>query len=92
METCNREHQSVKESLSYDVIRAVAGFKDTEPQTLQPPLYDAIDPEALDNLFGNVKESAREKISFTYSGCRITVAEDETVHVQKSGERKERTT
>ncbi|MFC7080561.1 HalOD1 output domain-containing protein [Halorussus caseinilyticus] len=42
---------------------------------MTPPLYRAIDPNALDELFGSTVASAENglRISFTYSGYEVTV-------------------
>lgn len=53
-------------------IETVAAALDAEVDDL-PPLYDVVDPDALDDLFS---EPTREgvSVSFSYAGCAVTVA------------------
>lgn len=59
------------------VIRTVAETTGTDPLEL-PPLYNTIDPDALDTL---VEGMTTGSISFTYTGCNITVQSDGTVSI-----------
>jgi len=43
--------QESDESVSETVIRAVADARNEHPLEMEPRLYDAVDPEALDALF-----------------------------------------
>lgn len=43
-----------------------------------PPLYGAVDPDALDRL---VESAADIRISFTYDGYRVTVETPDTISV-----------
>lgn len=63
------------ESVSTAVLRAVSTVKGREPDSL-PPLTGVIDPGALDTLFdprSNGVIPTGVGVSFTYSGCRITI-------------------
>lgn len=51
------------ESPSYTVIEALADLKDVSPIDLDP-LYEHIDPEALDDLFSR---SQNESITLTFT-------------------------
>lgn len=67
------------------VVHAVAALTDTAVLD-QEPLYDAIDPDHLDEAFGDRGDDLRAgSISFRYSGCRVTVDRD-TVHVETDPE------
>jgi hypothetical protein len=71
------------ESPSEAVVRAVAALTDARPLDLEP-LYDAVDPDHLDGLFGRAgDDTARTEhsITFTYGGREITVTR-ETVFVR----------
>lgn len=58
------------------VVRAVAALTDSRPTELEP-LYDAVDPDALNRLYR--PESGRRggpddgRATFTYGGCRVQV-------------------
>ena len=57
------------ETLLEGVVRNVADANGVETGEL-PPLYDAIDPDALD---GVVTTMSAGEISFTYAGQNVTV-------------------
>ena len=66
------------DSLSRAVIEAVADEEEVEPTDI-PPLYTAIDPEALDSLFqspdaGEVTMVGQAR--FTYHGYEVSVSAD----------------
>lgn len=52
------------------VLEAVADHTDTDPADLDTPLYQAIDPDALDRL---VESAAAVTVSFEYAGHAVTV-------------------
>ncbi|MFP8953906.1 HalOD1 output domain-containing protein [Natrialbaceae archaeon A-arb3/5] len=56
-------------SVSIAIVNAVAAKREDDPTSL-PPLYDWIDPDALDQLFTNGHELA---ISFEYDDHEISV-------------------
>lgn len=63
------------ESVSSAVIRAVSAVTGRKPDSL-PQLNDVVDPGALDALFAprfNDVPRPGGRVSFIYSGCRITV-------------------
>lgn len=53
------------------VIEAVATAEGVEPDEL-PPIYDAIEPEALDSLFAG-RDSSAVRIDFRYAGHDVTL-------------------
>jgi hypothetical protein len=66
---------SPEESLSYAVIQAVSSVQNRIPEDL-PPLYKAIDPDALDNLLASIADKdsdLRGHISFFYCNCKIPI-------------------
>ena len=62
---------------SEKVIQTVAETTNTDPLEL-PPLYETIDPDALDALIADMQAGS---ISFTYTDCEITVRSDGTVTI-----------
>jgi hypothetical protein len=71
------------ESLTAEVLAAVAEREGVEPIDLEPPLHDVVDPDALEALFADaIDGTAREDVSveFTYRGHRVLV-DGGTVHV-----------
>lgn len=67
------------ESASRSVIEAVAAATGADPTTM-PPLYDAIDPDALDSALDSLSRGTRQSregsISFRFNGCCVTVHAD----------------
>ncbi|ELY90286.1 hypothetical protein C483_12278 [Natrialba hulunbeirensis JCM 10989] len=65
---------------SLAVIEAVSTAADCDPTEL-PPLYDTIDPDALDALFSDqTATDVRPEISFTYDQYEVTIGRTE-VHL-----------
>lgn len=58
---------------------AVAEAVDVDPLALDPPLYEAIDPDALDRLFG--ERDTEGHVEFVMAGCQIRVRADGVVVV-----------
>ena len=58
------------------IVFGVAACTDREVTDL-PPLYDVVDPEALEQVFtsplGSRRRSNDERIVFTYAGCEIVI-------------------
>jgi hypothetical protein len=63
---------------SVAVLEAVSDSVGT-PAVELPTLNDAIDPDALDELFSGRRTSGR--VTFRYAGRRVTVHADRTVDV-----------
>ena len=66
-----------RETATEAVIQTVAETTNTDPLEL-PPLYETIDPDALDALIADMQAGT---ISFTYTDCEITVHSDSTVTI-----------
>lgn len=63
------------------VVEAVSRQTDTDPLEL-PPLYEAIDPNALDNLFNKGGgDSSVDSVHFDYAGHSVTVTGNGTIDV-----------
>lgn len=69
--------------LSHRVVMEVADEMGTDPTQLEP-LFDSIDPDALDKLFDARTEATERgvtQLSFTYEGHQIVVERDRSVEV-----------
>lgn len=61
------------ETVSQQVVKAVADAKGVDPLDL-PPLYDSIDPDALDALFSHADSSSSiTELSLQIAGCEVLV-------------------
>lgn len=60
---------------SLGVVETIAEMQSSDPTT-QDPLYDAVDPDALNGLFRHSQrdEDAELNISFTYAGYDVTIS------------------
>ena len=65
-------------SASEAVVHEVAEQKDVQPEDLNPPLFEVVDPDALDGLFN--KNTGR--VSFEYHGYLVTVDHSAKVSLQ----------
>lgn len=54
--------------MSYDIIEKVAAATNSDPLSM-PPLYDVIDPQALDRV---LTADTTVRITFEYDGHTIT--------------------
>lgn len=61
-------------SVSRAVIDAVAAVEGIPPTELTPPLYDVVDPEALDNVFAG--KASLGKVVFNYNSYEVSVHAD----------------
>lgn len=85
---------TVRKPPSRAVIEAVANEEGISPTELRPPTYEplhaAVDPEALDALFGRTGDGtprAGGTVSFHYCGYRVTVEEDGSVTLEEPADR-----
>lgn len=86
-ERVEHRESSTTDSPSEAVVRAVAKHKGIDPVAVEQPLYDAVDPDALDALIAGSAPPAggsATTVSFAYAGhevhlsdgCVVTVASD----------------
>lgn len=70
------------ESVSTAVVEAMSDVAETPPVEL-PPLYNSIEPAALDNLFAPREDGPDRSISttFTYHGYRVSVEDGVTIAI-----------
>lgn len=59
-------------SPSTAVVETVAVARDCEP-TMLDPLYEYVDPEALDTFVRSSESPADARVSFDYDGLTVTV-------------------
>lgn len=69
----------VGRAVSERIVQDVAKSANRDALEL-PPLYGAVDPDALDRL---VTEMADGEVSFTYAEHEITVTSGGTIHVDE---------
>lgn len=77
-------HSSLR-SPSLRVVDAVANAEGVDPTDLEPPLYDAVDPNAIDGLFdatATPNASRNGRLTFRYRGYDVTVRADGTVSLE----------
>lgn len=55
------------------VADEVAAATGTPPTDLDPPLYEVVDPDAIERLFRGPADGADARLVFTYAGCRVVV-------------------
>ncbi|WP_090615862.1 HalOD1 output domain-containing protein [Natrinema salaciae] len=84
----DRSDATVGQSISFDVIAAVAEQEGVDPMELEPPeyeaLYDVVNPEALDSLFemrSNGQERPTGRVEFPFCGYHVVVRSDGEVEV-----------
>ena len=73
------------ETPSLEIIEQVASLEETDPIAL-PPLYDTIDPDALDSFFHSSASDgaqAESTVRFTYCGYDVRVGADGDVAVSE---------
>lgn len=76
--------QPARPDIAERVVDAVAEAVDTSPLALDPPLYTAVDPEALDAVVGSMDDASADPVgtvAFTYCDCDVTVTADGLVDV-----------
>lgn len=78
------------ESLSENVIEAVAETTGEDAMDMRP-LYEVVDPDALDTLFDATPDGTQRAddghVSFRFNGCDVTVYADGQVEVSKHANR-----
>ncbi|PCR88917.1 HalOD1 output domain-containing protein [Natrinema ejinorense] len=69
---------------SLRVLEKVADADDVAPVALEPPLYDVVDPTALDQLFEptDTDDSVRSgRVTFRYRGYDVTITSNGAVEL-----------
>lgn len=69
---------------SIAIVEKVAALEGTDLTEL-PPLYEVVDPEALDELVESADpESADFEVEFPYCGHEVTVSTDGEIDIEKA--------
>ena len=77
-----RYDTSEPQSVGPAIIQAVASVADVDALSLQPRLYDVIDPEALEKLLSEEHPDSLIEVSFEFGAYLVTVTNDGTLTVQ----------
>lgn len=86
MTSMTQERDASGQTLSMAVVKAIAEREGIDPLDMDPPLYDVIDPDALNTLFArpaDVGDTRPEEVVFEYNGYEIEVTSDGDVHVEE---------
>ncbi|MFC7096825.1 HalOD1 output domain-containing protein [Halobaculum marinum] len=67
--------RTAEDDICLAVISAVAEARGVRPTELDAPLYDAVDPDALQRLFpcDGQESGADVSVQFTWAGCSVSV-------------------
>ncbi|WP_123537242.1 HalOD1 output domain-containing protein [Halosimplex salinum] len=76
-------HSDDPNSPSEAVVSAVAAHRNVDPMAL-PPLYEVLDPDALDALFRS-PDGEQGTATFEYADCTVVYSSDGSVDVRDSG-------
>lgn len=71
-------------SVSRAIVEAIADKEGLDPVELTPPLYEVIDPDALERIFADT--STVGSVTFTYENYEVTVRSDDHISVEKRRE------
>ena len=78
------------DGVSIAVVYAVAATRGVDPLEV-PPLYDWIDPEALDALFDQAivptADGRNRHVEFRYDGHDVTISATDDLEIRIDGER-----
>lgn len=67
----------MEQAASQAVVEKLAATEDVDPVEIEPPLYEAVDPDALDSLV----ESATGPLTVAFPYCGYVVRVDESATV-----------
>ena len=70
------------DSPSMLIVETIADLTDQDAQDL-PPLYDSVDPDAVDRLFSH-NGAQQLKLEFQYKGFQVTVDSNGSINFEKS--------
>lgn len=79
--SCSKESP---EKPSQTIVTLIADLKGTSPTDLTPPLYSAVDPEALDSLFHSSATNdtvTPGHVCFQYCGYEIRVESSDEITI-----------
>lgn len=71
--------------LSTNVIYAIAEQEGVDPMQLDPPLFEAVDLDALEALFSTSGTPSVDNVTFSYNGYEVSVSGTDDVEVSPTG-------
>jgi hypothetical protein len=72
-----RHDQARDGPITQTIVEALAAVENVEPDELGTRLYDSVDPEALDCLYGAAAERSEQlRLAFTVGGYEVILADD----------------
>ncbi|WP_415381223.1 HalOD1 output domain-containing protein [Halosimplex sp. TS25] len=77
------DDRSPETDLSVAVIESLAEAKGVAPIDIEQPLYDVVDPDALDRLFTDGEGSVAGRVVFDFDAHEITVHSDGDILVRR---------
>lgn len=72
------------DAVSEAIVTEIADAKGVSPLDVSPPLYEAIDPDALEAVVASMQSQPTEpagRLEFAYSGYDVTVTEEGGVSI-----------
>jgi len=78
MSRAEKRQEPTRDNVTSTVASALAAHENVDVDELSPPLYDVIDPEALEELFRNTTG----RVTFEYREYEVTVDDDYAVEVR----------
>ncbi len=72
-------------TVSDEVVKKLAEIEDVDPLELTPPLYQVVDPDALDQILAATPTAGRMdgQVTFPYKGYEVTVCGDGYVSIEE---------
>jgi len=68
------------------IVEAVAAQDGVDPMELEPPLFDVVDPDALEAILSTGATAQSEvTITFEWAGYDVVVGSDETLVAKQQG-------
>lgn len=77
---------SERQEPSAAVVEAVARAEGVDPTEIETPLYEVVDPDALDDLFAfrhTHGRASKVRVHFTYYGYEVRVHDDGEVLLRR---------
>lgn len=83
VESTEMEERRVRQSVGRAVVEQVATAEGVDPVEIPVPLYDVVDPDALDALVTDSESESTvlSEITFPYYGYDVAVAADGSVSI-----------
>lgn len=72
------------DAISVEIVERIASLEGVDPTDLDVPLYDVIDPDALETLVEGARDGTFE-VAFSYYEYDVVVDGDGTVAVDGTG-------